>query len=59
MAIRTNVSYTRMLLACLVIISAAYWAGGRWGQRQPIGVSALQPNAGAGKRCLCSQRSRA
>jgi len=31
MAIRTNVSYTRMLLACLVIISAAYWAGGRWG----------------------------
>jgi len=33
----------------LVIIAAAYWAGGRWGQRQPIGVSALQPNAGAGK----------
>src|SRR5712672_3680522 len=49
MTARRNVSYTRILLACLVIISAAYWAGGRWGQRQPIGVSALQPNAGAGK----------
>src|SRR5258705_9518467 len=49
MAIRRNVSYTRILLACLVIISAAYWAGGRWGQRQPIGVSALQPNAGTAK----------
>ena len=44
-----NVSYTRMLLACLVIISAAYWAGGRWGQRQPIGVSALQPSGAATK----------
>src|SRR5712664_3195880 len=49
MAIRRNVSYTRILLACLVIISAAYWAGGRWGQRQPIGVSALQHNAGTAK----------
>src|SRR5882672_12247580 len=49
MAIRRNVSYTRMLLACLVIIAAAYWAGGRWGQRQPIGVSALQPNGGTAK----------
>jgi len=44
-----NVSYTRMLLACLVIISAAYWAGGRWGQRQPIGVSALQHSGTATK----------
>src|SRR5712671_6008173 len=49
MAMKRNVSYTRILLACLVIISAAYWAGGRWGQRQPIGVSALQPNAGTAK----------
>ncbi len=44
-----NVSYTRMLLACLGIIAAAYWAGGRWGQRQPIGVSALQPSDGGTK----------
>jgi len=49
MTTRRNVSYTRMLLACLVIIAAAYWAGGRWGQRQPIGVSALQPNNGTAR----------
>src|SRR5712672_3513979 len=49
MAMKRNVSYTRILLACLVIIAAAYWAGGRWGQRQPIGVSALQPNAGTAR----------
>src|SRR5258708_9319816 len=49
MAMKRNVSYTRILPACLVTIPAAYWAGGRWGQRQPIGVSALQPNAGTAK----------
>src|SRR5712671_2261824 len=49
MTARRNVNYTRMLLACLVIIAAAYWAGGRWGQRQPIGVSALQPNNGTAR----------
>ncbi len=42
-------SITRMLLACVVITFAAYWAGARWGQRQPIGVSALQRGGSAPK----------
>src|SRR5258708_29000727 len=50
MTIQRNASLTRMLLACVIIIGAAYWAGARWGQRQPIGVDAVQrvnsgPNA--------------
>lgn len=34
-------SITRLLLAALVIILGAYWAGGRWGQRQPRSVEAV------------------
>src|ERR1700747_1358324 len=50
MTVQRNASLTRMLLACVIIIGAAYWAGARWGQRQPIGVNAVQrvnsgPNA--------------
>src|SRR6202790_5172721 len=43
MTLQRKASFTRMLLACVVIILGAYWAGARWGQRQPIGVAALQP----------------
>jgi S1-C subfamily serine protease len=32
----------RLLLAAIIIILGAYWAGARYGQRQPIGVSAVQ-----------------
>src|SRR5258708_38030376 len=42
-------SIPRMPLACVVITFAAYWAGARWGQRQPIGVSALQRGGSAPK----------
>jgi S1-C subfamily serine protease len=31
----------RLLIAAFVLILGAYWAGSRWGQRQPIGVEAL------------------
>jgi putative serine protease PepD len=31
----------RLLIAALILILGAYWAGSRWGQRQPIGVEAL------------------
>jgi putative serine protease PepD len=31
----------RLAIAAVVIISGAYWAGGRWGQRQPQKVEAL------------------
>jgi len=39
----------RILLACLVIIAAAYWAGGAGVSANQLAFSALQPNAGAGK----------
>src|SRR5467141_454089 len=42
MTMQRNASLTRMLLACAIIIGAAYWAGARWGQRQPVGVAAVQ-----------------
>jgi S1-C subfamily serine protease len=31
----------RLLLVAVVLIAGAYWAGGRWGQRQPRKVEAL------------------
>jgi S1-C subfamily serine protease len=33
-------SLIRLALAAVIIILAAYWAGGRWGGRQPISVGA-------------------
>ena len=35
----TNVA--RVVIVAVVLISGAYWAGGRWGQRQPRKVEAL------------------
>ena len=34
-------SFIRLALAAVIIILAAYWAGGRWGARQPISVGAV------------------
>ena len=31
----------RLAVAALVLIGGAYWAGGRWGERQPRKVEAL------------------
>src|SRR5258707_15773975 len=45
MTVQRKASFTRMLLACVIIISAAYCAGARWGQREPIGVAAVQRGA--------------
>ena len=42
-------SITRLLLAAVVITFGAYWAGARWGQRQPIGVAALPRSGGAAR----------
>ncbi len=41
MATSRSSSIARLLLAALVIILLAYWAGGRWGQRQPTSVGAM------------------
>jgi len=49
MTVHRTSSITRLLLAAVVITFGAYWAGARWGQRQPIGVAALQPGGGATK----------
>jgi S1-C subfamily serine protease len=37
----------RMLLACVVLALGAYWAGARWGQRQPLQVDATPRNSAA------------
>ena len=37
----------RLAIAAVVIIAGAYWAGGRWGQRQPRKVEALPLETGA------------
>jgi S1-C subfamily serine protease len=34
-------SVTRLILVCGVLLLGAYWAGGRWGQRQPVEVGAV------------------
>src|SRR6202790_3004809 len=49
MTLQRKASITRLLLAAVVIVFGAYWAGARWGQRQPIGVSALQRGGGGAK----------
>src|SRR5229473_2210468 len=49
MTVHRTSSITRLLLAAVVITFGAYWAGARWGQRQPVGVAALQPGGGATK----------
>jgi S1-C subfamily serine protease len=38
----------RLIVVAVVIIAGAYWAGGRWGQRQPQKVEALPLGTGAG-----------
>ena len=38
----------RLAIVAVVIIAGAYWAGGRWGQRQPRKVEALPLETVAG-----------
>src|SRR5262252_1855045 len=35
---------TRLILVCGILLLGAYWAGGRWGQRQPVSVEAVPRN---------------
>ena len=41
MSVSRSSSAVRLLLAAVVIIFGAYWAGGRWGARQTVNVQAL------------------
>src|SRR6202047_2209287 len=45
MSVSRSSSAIRLFLAVLVIILAAYWAGGRWGARQPVNVGAVPISA--------------
>jgi len=53
---RKPTSLVRLILACAVLLLGAYWAGGRWGQRQPVDVgagsrgSSASPSPGNGGR---------
>ena len=38
----------RIILAALVLLLAAYWAGARYGNRQPINVGAMPVGASSG-----------
>src|SRR6266851_4756325 len=40
MALRKQISFFRPLAVIAILILGAYWAGARWGQRQPINVGA-------------------
>ena len=44
---RKPTSLTRLIAACAVLILGAYWAGARWGQRQPVDVGAVPRRGGA------------
>jgi S1-C subfamily serine protease len=43
---RRQARVVRLILACGIVLLGAYWAGARWGQRQPVDVAAL-PHGGA------------
>src|SRR5260221_2991571 len=40
MALRKQISFLRTLTVIAILILGAYWAGARWGQRQPVDVGA-------------------
>jgi S1-C subfamily serine protease len=48
MTARNSFHGTRILLAAVVLILGAYWAGARWGQRQPTKVEALPSGSSGG-----------
>ena len=48
-------SAVRLAIAAVVIIAGAYWAGGRWGQRQPRKVEALPLTAPGGEVVQATQ----
>jgi putative serine protease PepD len=58
MTAANNSHRARIVLAALVLIFGAYWAGARFGQRQPTNVEAL-PLAGSNSLTSVSQRDAA
>jgi S1-C subfamily serine protease len=46
MTARKTFHIGRVVIACLVLLAGTYWAGARWGQRQPVRVEAV-PTSGS------------
>src|SRR6202047_2756535 len=61
MTVSRSSSAIRLFLAAVVIILAAYWAGGRWGARQPVDVGAgpISSSKPSGLTANVSQRDAA
>ena len=47
MEARRTSNLSRLILAAAVLLLGAYWAGARWGQRQPVGVEAVRGSENA------------
>ena len=45
MSTQRNFNAARVVIACLVLLFIAYWAGARWGQHEPVRVGAIPPDA--------------
>src|SRR5262249_52032921 len=45
MAGRNHISFLRFLAGIAILILGAYWAGARWGARQPVEVGAVPREA--------------
>ena len=45
MEARKRSGIPRLIIACAVLLLGAYWAGARWGQRQPVRVEAVPRGA--------------
>ncbi len=47
MEARRTSSFSRLIIVCGVLLLGAYWAGARYGQRQPVRVEAVRATEGA------------
>jgi S1-C subfamily serine protease len=45
MSARRTPNTTRLIIVGLIFLLGAYWAGARWGKRQPVRVEAVPPGA--------------
>jgi S1-C subfamily serine protease len=46
MAAQRTSSLFRLIVVCAVLLVGTYWAGARWGQRQPVDVEAVRSTEG-------------
>src|SRR6266700_2913074 len=61
MSPRTQTLFLRLLAVIAILILGAYWAGARWGARQPINVGAVpgEPDSAAVKNAKFAERDAA